>query len=60
MERQMTVFKDEIARYELTENQNEKLCQEVENMKLERDSYAKTLEVGSLIWTLGTFSDRLC
>ena len=49
MESQMTVFKDEIARYELTENQNEKLSQEVENMKLERDSYAKTLEVGNQI-----------
>jgi len=44
MKSQMTVFKDEIARYELTESQNEKLNQEVENMKLERDSFAKTLE----------------
>ena len=55
MESQMTVFKDEIARYELTENQNEKLSQEVENMKLERDSYAKTLEVGNMIQTLAHF-----
>ena len=47
MESQMTVFKDEIARYELTENQNEKLNQEVENMKMERDSFAKTLQVGT-------------
>ena len=47
MKSQMTVFKDEIARYELTESQNEKLNQEVENMKLERDSFAKTLEVGT-------------
>ena len=47
MESQMTVFKDEIARYELTESQNQKLNQEVENMKMERDSFAKTLEVGT-------------
>ena len=45
MEQQMNTFKDEIARYELVESQNEKLNEEVEGMRLERDSFAKTLEV---------------
>lgn len=45
MEDQMTIFKDEIARYELLESQNAKLDEEVDAMRMERDSFAKTLEV---------------
>ena len=45
MEGQMAVFKDEIARYELLESQNAKLDEEVDAMRMERDSFAKTLEV---------------
>jgi len=44
MEGQMAVFKDEIARYELLESQNAKLDEEVDAMRMERDSFAKTLE----------------
>ena len=45
MSDQMELMKNEAARYELTENQNAKLEQDLEMTRLERESIRKTLEV---------------
>lgn len=45
MSDQIELMKNEAARYELTENQNAKLEQDLEMTRLERESIRKTLEV---------------
>ena len=47
MSTQLNLLKNETARYELIETQNEKLNQDLEVTRLERESIRKTLTVSS-------------
>ena len=47
MSTQLNLLKNETARYELIETHNEKLNQELEVTRLERESIRKTLTVSS-------------
>ena len=49
MSTQLNLLKNETARYELIETQNEKLNQDLEVTRLERESIRKTLTVSSYI-----------
>ena len=45
LKNEIEIIKNETARYELIENQNSKLEQDLEMTRLERESIRKTLEV---------------
>ena len=48
MSSQLNLLKNETARYELIETQNEKLNQDLEVTRLERESIRKTLTVSAI------------